>query len=386
MKKTLLSLALVAASSSVVANETYNGRLSGMAGAGYVTGGYSDGVLLNPSLAASFKKDDDFALVVNGGALGADKDDLIDGLDDLVDFTDYLDSVNTEDLTADDATELKRLMANVDEKSVGGTASASLVVAIPNTFISVALVAKASASVGIFADIDESDYDLIDGAVEDQIPFDPADLQSSVLGQGVIVEETGIALAKNISSSEDRQILIGITPKRVEVETFIYEATVSNYDEDDFDADDYSVTDSASTVDAGVTVISGSLRYGLTISNVSSQKFRTISDDTYELATRTTAAIGYTKDWLKAEASIDLDATPMFGLGESQIFRAGVEMSPLSWLQLRAGIQRDMEDTLPDAYSVGLGLSPFDVINIDVAAYSGSDEAVGAAVQFGLRF
>jgi len=59
MKKTLLSLALIAASSSALATETYNGRLSGMAGAGYVTGGYSDGVLLNPSLIASYGEKDD---------------------------------------------------------------------------------------------------------------------------------------------------------------------------------------------------------------------------------------------------------------------------------------------------------------------------------------
>lgn len=386
MKKTLLSLAILAASSSVVATETYNGRLSGMAGAGYVTGGYSDGVLLNPSLAASYGEKDDFALVTNGGAFGADKDDLIDGLDDLVDFTDYLSDVDTQDLTAADAEELKRLMAQVDEKSVGVTASGSMVIAIPNSFISLAVIAKATASVGIYADIDEDDYTLIDGAVELR-PFDPEELQSSILGRGVIVTEVGVALAKNVSANEQRQILVGITPKRVEAETFIYEATVANYDEDDFDADDYSVTESATTADIGVTVIEGNLRYGLTMSNISSQKFKTVGNETYELATRTTAAVGYTKNWLKAEASLDLDATPMFGLGgDVQMLRAGVEVSPLSWLQLRAGFQRDLEDTLPDAYSVGLGISPFDVINLDIAAYSGSDEAIGAAIQFGLRF
>lgn len=384
MKKTLLSLALIAISSSALATEHYSGRLSGMAGAGYVTGGYSDGVLLNPSLAATYKKDDNFAFATNGGGLGSDQENLVDGLDDLADFIDYLDSASS-DLNESDAEELQRLMAEVDEKIAHATASGSLVVAIPNSFISLALVAKVSGAASAFTDIDESDYELIDDSIDN--PFDPNDLQSSVLGHGVIIEETGIALAKNISSNEDRQILIGITPKRVEVETFIYEATVANFDEDDFDADDYSVTDSASSFDTGITVISGSLRYGLSISNVSSQTFKTITDETFELATRTTAAIGYSNESLKAEAAIDLDAVPTFGLGgDSQMFRAGIEFSALSWLQLRAGIQRDLEDTMPDTYTVGLGFSPFDVVNLDLAAFSGSDEAVGAALQLGLRF
>ncbi|ACE85486.1 conjugal transfer protein TraF [Cellvibrio japonicus] len=384
MKKTLISLALLATSGSVLATELYNGRLSGMAGAGYVTGGYSDGVLLNPSLVASHGAKDDFALVINAGALGSDKDDLIDGLDDLVDFTDYLQSATN--LTEADADELKRLMANVDDKTLGATFGASTVLAIPNSIISAALILKATGTVGLLANIDDSDYELIDDRTNTN--FDPEDLQSSVIGRGVVVKELGVALAKNVSPSDDYQLLVGITPKRIEVDTIVYEATVADYDEDDLDADDYTITGKTSGLDAGITYIKGNLRYGLTISNLSSKKFKSIAEgETFELATRTTAAIGYTGDWYKAEASVDLDAVPTFGLGgDTQIFRAGVEVSPLSWLQLRAGIQRDLEDTLPDAYSVGIGFSPFNVINIDLAGYSGSDETVGGAVQLGLRF
>jgi hypothetical protein len=386
MKKTLLSLALVAASSGALANEIFHGRLSGMAGAGYVTGNYSDGVILNPSLAASYGKDDDFAWTGGAGALGADQDDLLDGLDDLVEFTDYL-SANADNLSEADANELIRLMENVDDKNVGVIVGGNVVIAIPNSFLSLALVTKVSGSLGIYADIDEDDYDQIDAATTSPETFDPESLQSSVIGEGVMVTEIGIALAKNISSNEERQILVGITPKKVYVDTIVYTATVANYDEDDFDADDYTIEDDITSMDAGITVISGGLRYGLSISNLNSQKFRTIDDGTFELATRTTAAIGWSKDWLKAEAAMDLNSVPAFGLGgETQMFRAGVEVSPLSWLQLRAGIQRDLEDTVPDAYSLGLGLSPFDVVNIDLVGFSGANEATGAALQFGLRF
>ncbi|PUA26367.1 MAG: hypothetical protein B0W54_21590 [Cellvibrio sp. 79] len=383
MKRTLLSLTLIAISSQTLATELYNGRISGMAGAGYVTAGYSDGLLFNPSLTASHKENDDFAIVINGGGLGSDKDDLIDGLDDLVEFTDYLK--NASNLTLNDANKLKALMDNVDEKTLGASVGGSLVVAIPNSYLSAALVIKATGTVGVLADIDEDDYDLIDNSISD--PFEPEDLQSSVYGSGVILRETGIALAKGFEVGGGQQLLVGITPKRVKVETIVYEATVADYDEDDLDADDYTVESSASNLDAGVTYQTGKIRYGLAVQNIKSDSFKTIDGGTYELDTRTTAAVGYVSERFIAEAAFDLDAHTTFGLGaESQIFRAGLEYSALSWLQLRAGLQRDLEDALPDAYSLGLGISPYNVFNIDLAGYTGSDETVGGALQIGLRF
>lgn len=388
MKKTLLSLALLAASTGALATETYDGRLSGMAGAGYVTGGYSDGVLLNPSLAASYGEKDDFAWVNSiGGIANHDEkyiDDLQDDIDDLVEFTDYLNEANIEDLTEANAEELKRLMTQVDEKELTLIGGGSIVISIPNSFLSLALVSKASIAGSGYIDIDEDDYDFIDEQTGEA--FDPDDLQSSVSASGIIVTELGAAFAKDFSSNINYKILVGVTPKKVNVETFAYTATVSEYDEDDFDADDYTVEDDITSMDAGVTVISGGLRYGLSVSNVNGQKFRTVDGGTFELATLSTAAVGWSKDWLTAEASIDLNAVPTLGFGgDTQMFRAGVEVSPLSWLQLRAGIQRDMEDTIPNGYSLGFGLSPFDVVNIDVVSFTGDDDATGAALQIGLR-
>lgn len=382
MKKTLLSLALIAVSGQALATELYNGRVSGMAGAGYVTGGYSDGLLFNPSLAANYKENDDLAVVLNGGALVSDFEDLVDDLDDLVDFTDYLENANN--LVPSDADKLKGLLRNVDGKSLDGTLGASLVVAVPNSFISAALVVKATGTIGAVVDIDDDDYALIDNRTNR--PFEPEDLESSVYARGVLLRETGVALAKSFDLGGDGTLLVGVTPKRLKVETIVYSTTVADYDEDDLDADDYTVESSASNLDAGLTYQTGNLRYGLSIQNIKSDSFRTVSNDVYKLDTRTTGAIGYVTDRFKAEAAVDVGAYNTFGLGgESQVLRAGVELNALSWLQLRAGLQRDMKDTLPDAYSVGLGISPFDVVNIDIAGFSGDDNATGGAIQIGFR-
>lgn len=382
MKKTLLSLALVAASSQVLATELYNGRISGMAGAGYVTGGYSDGLLFNPSLAASFKDNDDLALVINGGALAGSYEDLVDNLDDLVDLTDRLEYA--DNLVPGDAVELKRLLRAVDGESLDATLGASVVVAIPNSYLSAALVVKATGTLGAMVDIADSDFDFVENSINR--PFEPEDLQSAVYARGVLLRETGVALAKSFALSDDRTLLVGVTPKRLNVETIVYSTTIADYDEDDLDADDYTVESSGSNLDAGVTLIDGNLRYGLTIQNIKSDSFRTIGEEVYKVDTRSTGAVGYVTERFKAEAAIDLNSYQTFGLGgDSQIFRAGVEVSPFSWVQLRAGLQRDLKDTLPDAYTLGLGFSPFDVVNIDIAGFTGDDDTVGGAIQIGFR-
>lgn len=393
MKKTLLSLALLTACGAAQATELYNGRLSGMSNAGYVTGGYSDGVLLNPSLAASYGEKDDFAFVFNAGALGSDKDDLIDGLDDLMDVVDRLnenfESDTPSPFTQTDADALIEGLENIDSKVVQITFGGSLVVAIPNDFVSMALVAKAHGSASVYPDVNEDDYDTIQTAVNAQTPaaFDPENLLTEGNAQGVVVTEVGIALAKTFAETETSKILVGITPKRVTAETFIYNSTISEYDEDDFDGDEHTEKGSATSMDAGVTYITGKVRYGLTMANVITKDFKTtIEGEKFELSRQTTAAVGYTGDWFTAEAALDLTATEVFGLGESKMFRAGIELRPVSWLQIRGGMQRDTEDTIPDTYSVGLGISPFDVVNIDLAGFTGKNETMGAALQLGLRF
>src|SRR5690606_37503108 len=166
-----------------------------------LTGGYTDGVLLNPSLGAACGESDDFAIVLNLGALASDKDDLIDAMDDLVDHVDYLDGFSSyRDLTWDDADQLIKYIEEVDNKAVTVNAGASLVVAIPNDFMSISLIAKARAQLGALTIVDESDYALILSNIGRT--FDTQDLQSSVLGKGAVIQEVGIAFAKTIHATD----------------------------------------------------------------------------------------------------------------------------------------------------------------------------------------
>ncbi len=386
MKKTLISLALITCASQSIASEIYNGRISAMGGAGYVTAKYSDGLLYNPSLAADYGKDDDFALAFNMGVLIDDSDELVDGMNNLVDYTDYLRGIQDyQDLSQTNIDKLKRLMGKVDGDTAQVSFGGSLVAAIPNSLVSMALVAKVSGQVALTPNIDANDYNLINNSLN--TPFSPDDLQSSTTGTGVAIGEFGIALAKEFTLSESAKLLVGITPKRQEVKTIVYEAQVATYNEDNIDGDQYTVTTNTTNFDAGLTYITGDLRYGLSINNFSDKTFKTIDGESVDVKRRMTAAIGYSKDWIKTELAMDLNATPAFGLnGDTKLLHAGLELAPISWLQLRAGLQRDMENTLPDTYSFGLGLSPFDVVNIDLAYLTGDKNTEGAAIQLGLRF
>lgn len=410
MNKTLLSIALLAAAGTASAGDYYNGRLSGMSGAGYATGGYADGVIYNPSLGANFKEGDRFALVLNAGALGEDEDDLLDGLEDLADYLEELEQMTASSFMGDiqydpnnpdindieqqaqqlqqaEAEEAKRRLDGVANKTAHVGAGASLVLSIPNNWLAVSLVSTARVEAAVASVVDEDDYAIIDDAIG-QTDFDPAQLQSYGIAKGALVGEVGLAMAKSLDTGEDSRLLLGVTPKYVHVTSFIYQTDVDSFDSDDFDADEYTVETTDTNIDVGATYISGNMHYALTVSNVLSREYATVNPlETMEIKARPTTAIGYSSNWLTAEAAVDLRSSPSFATDrETQFARVGVELNGWNWLQLRAGIQHDMEDSVEDTYSVGLGFSPFNVVNIDVTGFKGEGNAIGGALQLGLRF
>lgn len=417
MKKTLLSLALIAASGSTAAAEYYNGRLTGMAGAGYATGGYADGVLLNPSLGAAHGEKDDFAFVLNGGLIGDDEDELLDGLEELSDYLDELEQrtttgfiedaggfdpnnpdafeQNARELLEEEAEEATRLLRNVDDKKTNVGASGSFVVAIPNDVLSLSIVGKSHLEAAVLSFVDDDDYTYIQNAVN-QTGFDADELESYGMGVGAAVSEVGLTMAKSLKTGEDSRLLLGVTPKYMHIATFIYRADVDSFDEDDFDGDEYTVEENDINLDLGATYQCGNMRYALTVANAISAEYDTIDPTrTLKLEPRATTALGYKSDWFTAEASVDLNTSPSFATGEDTKYaRVGAEFNAANWAQLRVGFQRDLEDNVADMVSVGVGFSPFNVVNVDLAVFaedlgeltSGDTNTGGAAFQVGMRF
>lgn len=393
MQKTLLACALLGTIATSHASEIYNGRVSGMGGAGYASADFVDGVLYNPSLLARSTERDDAAITLNLGLLAQDQDEIVDNLDELSDLLDDIES--TAYLTNADATELERLLHAVDDKHLQATLGANLVIALPTQSISAALSFNTYGSVSASPEVSDSDFDTIGlltcatGTNPQDCPvFVPDDeLTTEVAARGVVVTELGLTLAKAFELTDSSQLLVGVTPKRVEVETLVYREKAADFDSDDIDGDQYRTEGSTTGLDAGVTLLQGNLSYALTVRNLASKDFVAIDGSRYELATQSTAAVGYTRDNIRAEVALDLNAIDAYGLpGKTQMLRAGAQFSLASSLYGRVGYQTDLESAIPDAITAGFGLAIKDAISLDLAALMGSDDVAGVALQLGSRF
>jgi hypothetical protein len=383
MKKTLLSMALVSAALPSLATE-FHGSLAGMSGAGFATGNYSEGVLLNPSLGAAYNPDkDDFALLLGLGAVAADRDDLIDQADDLVDLLDGIERSNT--LTSAQASELKDRLQNINGDRALISLGANVGISIPTEWVSMAFIVSARGNISVSPDVAESDFALIDRYLAQNLqPSDlEADLESTITGKGAIVTDFGVSLSKAFKLDNGNHLLVGFKPKKVEVESIVYTASVADFDEDDFDADDYTHKESSTNFDLGLTYIMGDVRYGFVASNVQNKDYKTINEGEYiSIERQFTTSVGYVKNNFKAELAVDLNAVPAIGLsGDTQLVRAGVEYSAWDWLRLRAGLERDQKDTFGDSYSFGVGVGAF-----NLAYITGSDDIQGFALSGGVRF
>lgn len=384
MKKILLTIVLANAATNSIAAELH-GSLAGISGAAYSTGNYSEGVLLNPSLGAAYDPEkDDFALLISAGALFSDKDELIDQADELVDLIDEIEASII--LSQAQATELRSRLEKIDNDRAYIGVDASIVLSVPNDVVSLGLLMNSRGGVSLSPQIDPGDLDKIDAYIDND-ELDPSDLerelQSTITGHGAVVTDIGVAFSKAFHLENRNHLLVGFTPKKVEVESIIYRSRVGDFDEDDFDADDYTRTASAMNYDLGFTYITGNLRYGFVANNLQNKKYKTIDpDQMISIERQLVGAVGYTKGKFKAELAVDLNAVPAIGLaGDTQMLRAGIEYSAWQWVHLRAGFKQDQKDTMENTYSLGLGVGAF-----NLAYITGSDDAEGAALSIGLRF
>lgn len=69
---------------------------------------------------------------------------------------------------------------------------------------------------------------------------------------------------------------------------------------------------------------------------------------------------------------------------DTQFVRFGLEGDLWGWAQLRADYEVDLQDTVDNTVTAGIGISPFDVLSIDIAgAYTGENQfGVSAALAF----
>jgi hypothetical protein len=314
------------------------------------------------------------------GVAASDADDLITQADDLADLTDLIS--NTNSMTTSQASDLKLRLKDIDDDSANINAGANFVLAFASKEnISAALVINAFTQAALTPKVADGDLVLIDSFVNKQ--WDPSNsatgLKSTVNVRGAALGEVGIALAKSFAIDDASKFQLGITPKRVSVETFVYNTSVADYEDDGWDADEYRTSKSAMNFDIGALYVRDKYRVGLTAKNLKNQEYKTIlPNENIEVKRQLNASAGYVNGALTTEVALDLNAIPTLGgFGDTQYLRAGVSYTVLKFVHLRAGLQQDLKNTQSDSFSVGLGLGS--VLNLSYI--SG-----GFALSGGFRF
>lgn len=357
-KKSILTLSIIgalSASNVSAANKIADARGNAMGNTGVASADYLTSAFYNPALAANFNNEDDFGVFIAVGATISDQDDTITTIDDL---QDNIDDSNTtainENLNELDGA--KPLTVNV---------GLGIAIALPTEVVSSNLFIRGYTEIAAITDITPGDYTASN---VDLVAF------------GYV--EVGLALAKQYEIAGER-VSFGITPKYQQMTTYAQTVTVEEFDVDDYDQSE--TTKSAFNVDLGAVWYKDSFRAALAIKDLLAQEIDVSDnqgniDGTYNLDTQVTVGIAYSSDYFVAAIDADLTKQTRFENtytnDDTQFVRFGIEGNAWGWAQLRAGYEMDLEETLDNSITAGIGISPFDLVSIDVAgSYAGENQA-----------
>lgn len=391
------------------ANTWTEARSDAMGGTGVAAGSYGSAVLINPALLAKAKPDDDVTVILPSiGAQISDKDNLRDKIDDISDdvskYRSTLDNINLFDLlnpaspasrnVSAAAGDLANQLDSLKGKTASGKAGAGIAVSIPNDVLSVAFVAKANARARVSSYIDQGDIEklrLVEDVPAAALRINPNDLKSKGFGRAAIVSDYGVAVARQFDIS-GVPVSVGITPKLQKTWLYNYTVSIYNFDSGDINSSRYRNDDTGFNVDAGLAADFGdNWTIGLTGQNLFSRDIDTKKvdgvRDTYQISPVVTAGAAWHNDLVTLTADGDLTETKGFKSEDtSQYVGVGAEVTPLSWLAVRAGYRADVKGNDSNVFTGGVGFAPFSTVHVDLMGLYGEDETWGAGAQLSMTF
>jgi hypothetical protein len=383
-KLTAVAVLTTLSMSANAAHQSFDSRSHAMGGIGVSTSDYLTSAFHNPALGARYTESDDVGVLIPSvGAQFNDSDDVINKADDFSSIYDAFEA-NPADPNNQDA--MVSALKDLDGSMAFAQAGAGLAVAIPNSFVSVNVFAKAYADALVVADVDESDI----------TNPDPNNFNSRAVGMGVSIMEGGVALshAYNLNSGT---LYVGVTPKFQQINTINYVVGLENFDMDDWDNDRYQNEKSNFNMDLGVAYeLPQGFVFGLSGRNLISQTYQTQSIDgvsgEYELTPMITGSASFNHSLFTVGVDVDFTEneryTTISGVDgvnadddNTQMLAVGTEFNAWDWAQLRAGYQHDLSGNLDGQVTAGIGLSPFGTVRIDVSASYGGENNFGAVAQ-----
>ncbi len=371
ISKTAVALAFaLSANAAYAATHAIDARSMGMGNTGVSTADYLTAPFHNPALTAVYREEDDFGLLLPAiGVTANDPDESLALIDDVQDAAD-----------AQNASEVQRILAELDNNQpLNVTAGAGAAFAIPNDVLAINVFTggyvELIADPNVAIDISNGEYD-----------YD----QSTVNLVGFGYAEIGVALAKQVELG-GQKFSFGVSPKFQELRTYAMSPTIDDFDLDNYDESE--ISDTAFNFDLGAVWHLDQFRVAMAAKNVLEQEIRAESPmghqmGTYTLSPQVTLGAAYTNDFFTAAIDADVTSQERFDIegDETQFVRFGVEANAWGWAQLRAGYEMDLEDTLEDSITAGIGISPFDVVSLDIAASYAGENQFGASTNLAFTF
>ena len=369
--------------------------------------------LSNPALLTKFDNNDDVFFSLNVGIMASDKYDVADTAEDISDNLDKLaDDINGIQLQNFQSSEQQQNYYNdlneqvdviitdfkkIDGKVVKIRNGLNFQILIPNRYISIGFFTNQYGRIGGTMDYSEGDEAILDQAVNDctnmlDCNLNLNNLESATTAVGYSIAEAGVMAAYPAVKHANYDLSIGAKLKYQRVDLYFNRVQISDFDDDDFEiTDDENITDeSGSNIDLGLYLAWGVERQwhaALVTNNLIKQTVHHVEQGiTFTLKMTSSFGLSYQNDWLSLATEIDLTDREQFAsLAPSKYAGAGAEFRFYEHIQFRLGYRTDLNDVDDDIYTAGIGISPWDVFAIDIAAFTGDNDTIGAALQLSLK-
>ncbi|EGR1858421.1 conjugal transfer protein TraF [Vibrio cholerae] len=381
-KSTLAVVMAIAFSSSALAsNLLMDARGAGMGNTGVSTADYLLAPYYNPALTAVYRKNDSFGILLPSIGLRAeDKDESLKTIDDLQDSIEQFERAGVGAATQENVDQLNRYLDQLaDDKPLAVTAGIGIAVALPLDAVSLNFFSRGYAEVIAKANVAAKSGN---SANEVKTRYESSDVDLTAFGY----TEVGLAVGKQVVLG-GQTVALGVTPKVQQLRTYQDNASVKSFDLDDYDKSE--VKDNAFNLDMGAVWLIDQYRVGIVAKDLFAKDIQTQNrNNTYKLDTQIAVSGSYVSDFFIAAVDLDLTKQRRFNgdNDDTQFMRFGVEGNVWGWAQLRAGYEVDLQNSLDNSVSVGLGVSPWDVVSFDLAGSYAGDNQFGLSANLAFTF
>lgn len=382
---------LLACASGAATGDNYgvfDARGLALGGTGVALGNADTGHFYNPALTAFHEGHEDrtrdgshsfhavLAALSDGARIAADaiSDDLEERLSAAIDNLNEVPTAAAARAGIAAAQDLDQAMRHLDGKNVNADGYLGYSVSLPGDLEGGAFFIGSRFIGRGISNINAADFDLLqdyvealeyvesDGAAgvehpelkDDQDRFiDPSfRIQSSAAGTGLLLSELGVSAAKQYPLW-GHNIAVGLAPKVVHLRIFDEAWQV-------VDGEFASIGDNRTEVyfnlDLGAAItLAEHWRMALAVKDLRRKTLTTDLGDRIELQARARLGLAYISESLDVGLDVDLDPAPnLQGNGERQDLSLGIEYR-LPALALRLGYRHDLEGSVGDQLSAGLG-------------------------------